>query len=147
MSLDRNRIERKRLLRFARRGSQVLFPKSKRSQCQMKAGFIACVEAAELLFGVLKFLLIARGLDHEKHRSLMSRRSFENCEGLLPGLLKLPCRHENEGQFLAGVDVIGKQFPRFQKEGCRAQRSALFIPYNAEALNCGCILRIGSEHV
>ena len=95
MSLDRIRVEGKRLLHFALGGSQILFSKRKTSQCQMKAGFIACVEAAEPLFGVVKLPLTARCLDQKKHRFTMGWRSFENCEGLFSRLRKLSHRHEN----------------------------------------------------
>ena len=88
MSFDGTRVERKRMLHCVRGGNPIVFPKRKSSKRQMKAGFVARVEAEEPLFGVIKLLLTARCLDQKKHRFLLSGRAFENGQGLLPCLLK-----------------------------------------------------------
>ena len=89
MSLDRIWVEGKRSLHFALGGSQILLSKRETSQCQMKAGFIVFVEAAEPLFGFVELSLIARRFGQKKHRfiwagdrSRIARASFlasENC--------------------------------------------------------------------
>ena len=135
------------MLHCVRGGNPIVLPKRKTRKGQVKPGFVAGVEADEPFLGIITFLLTARCLGEKKHRFLLSGGALENGQSLLPGLLKFARRCQNRGQFRTGTDIIGNQFPCFQKERSRSQGSPLFIPYGAQSLDRGCILRIRSEHV
>ena len=147
MSRDRIWIEGKRAINFVFGGNQIPFSKRETGQCQMKAGLVACGEAAEPLFGVIKLLLSARCLGQKQHRFIVVWGSVENCEGLFSRFRKLSHRHENQGQFRPGFEVVGSQIPCFQEKRSGVQRRALFEPDDAQSPDCDGILRIGSEHI